>query len=424
MRGARLAKGALRPRSARGVRLTAAAALLALLAVGATGCSKPARWQSPGGGSSSSAAAKFAGTLSLTPADGAADVPVLDPVTVTARDATLDSVSVVNPEGKPVAGELAADKSSWKSSEPLGYNKTYRATVGATDGKGRQQTQTSTFTTVKPANLTLPYLRANAMVLLADRPTFGVGQPIVVHFDEKITDRAAAEKALQVTTEPKVVGAWHWYTNQDVHWRPQEYWASGTKVTVTAKVYGVNLGGGLYGQQDVSTSFAIGPRKIAIADDSTLRIEVSINGKHERTVLTSMGKHQTQQGKNGQTLDLRTRSGVHVVLGTHQVTRMTGESWGSADSYDKDIRYTTHLSYAGEYIHEADWNVGKHGRVHDSHGCLNVGTNDAIWFMNNFGPGDVVEVKNSGIQLDNMDGLTDWNMSWADWLKGSALGAS
>lgn len=362
-------------------------------------------------------------SVTITPGDGTADVSVRDPLVVTAANTTLDSVTVTDGHGGQVKGELAADRSGWTSTEPLKYATSYTATATGTDAAGKPVTQTSRFTTVKPANLTMPYLQANAGMALTDRITYGVGQPIVVHFDEKIPDRAAAEKALRVTTEPHVDGAWHWYTDQEVHWRPQQYWAPGTKVTVTADVYGVNLGGGLYGQQDTSASFTIGDKHVAIADDNTHYIQVFVNNNLVRTVPTSMGKHETLRGADGQLLDLRTRSGVSVVLDTEQQTRMTGASWGlGAGSYDLNVRYTTHLSYQGEYLHEATWNLAKHGKQDDSHGCLNLGTDDALWFMNSFIPGDVVEVRDTGIPLDNMDGLTDWNMSWQQWLDGSALG--
>jgi lipoprotein-anchoring transpeptidase ErfK/SrfK len=373
---------------------------------------------------SGSSAPSSATSVTFAPDNGAAGATVKDPVVVNATNATLESVSVVSSGGKQVMGELSADRRRWASGEPLAYGETYTATATATDAAGRRFTQISRFTTVKPANLTMPSLRANKHLGLNARSTYGVGQPIVVHFDEAIADRAAAERALRVTTDPQVEGAWHWYADREVHYRPntKDYWTPGTKVTVKAGVYGVDLGGGLYGQQDVTASFTIGDKRVAIADDNTNHIRVYINDKLARTVPTSMGKHETVKGIHGQPLDLRTRSGVHVVLGTERSTRMTGASWGlGPNSYDKRVNYTTHLSYQGEYLHEAYWNTELHGKQNDSHGCLNLGTEDAKWFMNNFIPGDVVEVRNTGIELDNMDGLTDWNMSWAEWVKGSAL---
>ncbi|WP_425388211.1 Ig-like domain-containing protein [Amycolatopsis taiwanensis] len=36
-------------------------------------------------------------------------------------------------------------------------------------------------------------------------------------------------------------------SKRGVHYRPQNYWQPGTTATVTAKVYGVDLGNGVYG---------------------------------------------------------------------------------------------------------------------------------------------------------------------------------
>src|SRR5207249_4030888 len=106
------------------------------------------------------------------------------------------------------------------------------------------------------------------------RSTYGVGVVPVVHFDEPITDRAAAEQALEVTTSPHVDGVWTWIDAQNAHFRPKGYWKTGTKVTITAHVYGVQVGPGLYGQSDVSVSFKIGRRLIALANDITHQVDV------------------------------------------------------------------------------------------------------------------------------------------------------
>jgi len=397
-----------------------AVSLLATAACNKQANAGSARWTPP----ASSAAPSSAAVLTITPQTGAGEIKPKDPVTVTVSNGSIDSVSVVNDQGKPVAGVLADDHASWKSSEPLGYARTYTATATAKDSAGRAVTRTSEFRTVKPANLTLPYLRANANLLLSSRKSFGVGQVIIVGFDEPVPDKAAAERTLKVTTEPAVEGSWHWYGNSDVHWRPKAYWPAGTKVTVSADVYGVHLGGGLYGQQDVSTSFTIGQSNIAIADDKTFHIDVYIDGQKVNRIPTAMGLHQTVTGDNGQKIDLRTRSGVHVVLGNDQKVRMTSKSWGLSkgeQAYDEDVFWTTHISYAGEYIHAAPWSVAQQGNSDASHGCLNVNTANAQWFFNNFGPGDVVDVRNTGLALDSGDGITDWNVPWDQWVAGSAL---
>jgi lipoprotein-anchoring transpeptidase ErfK/SrfK len=364
------------------------------------------------------------GAAAVVPAPNAADVSVTDPVTVTATSTTLDTVTLTDAEGKQVPGDFDADRRRWHATARLGYNQRYTLTATAPGPGGRRPTRSSVFTTVKPANLTLAYLQANAGLPLADRQTYGVGQPIVVRFDEKVPDRTAAQKALEVVTEPHVDGAWHWFGDQELHWRPPVYWTPGTKVTVNANLYGKNLVRGLYGQGDVAASFTVGPAKIAIADDDTHHILVWIDGQQVRDIPTAMGKHESTPGAQGENVDFRTRSGVHVVLGNERVTHMTSASFGitsGPNDYDEQIEWTTHLSYAGEYLHAAPWSVAQQGHSDASHGCLNVDTENAIWLYNTFGPGDIVEVRNTGIALEPTDGLGDWNIGREEWVAGSAL---
>ena len=336
-------------------------------------------------------------------------------------------------EGKGVKGELDAAKQSWKSSEELGYAKTYTLTVVGAGPDGKRREDSRSFTTVKPANYTLPYLRANVSMLL-NGGTFGVGQPIVVWFDEVVKDRAAAEKTLTVTTIPIVEGAWHWFDNREVHWRPKEYWPANTKVTVDAKVYGKDLGGGLYGQEDRSASFTIGSSKIAIADSVTKHMKIYVNGALLTSIAgrdvtagipISMGKGGSETTATG-TVSFTTNSGPHVVTTKHDVYRMTSASFGITDPnspnfYDTKINKAVRISGDGEFVHEADWNIPQQGKVNTSHGCINVAPVFINWFYANFGAGDIVDVTGTSRRLDPRNGLGDWVIPWDQWVKGSAL---
>ena len=53
-----------------------------------------------------------------------------------------------------------------------------------------------------------------------------------------------------MTSQPAQAGAFHWISNQEVHWRPRNYWRPGTDVTVKADIGGVPAGNGIYGQMD------------------------------------------------------------------------------------------------------------------------------------------------------------------------------
>ncbi|MGC9669868.1 L,D-transpeptidase [Planosporangium sp. 12N6] len=358
--------------------------------------------------------------LKLSPAANAVDVQVADGVKVTTVSAVLDTVTLTDADNNPVAGEFEPGKRGWHSTAPLAFNGRYTLTASGTGPRGQRLTQTSPFTTVNPAKLASPTLQANKFMDLAEHPTYGVGQPVIVTFSEPVTNRAAAEKALTVTTEPKVNGAWRWFSDTEVHWRPPEYWKPGTKVTVSTNVHGRNLGDGVYGDKDSSASFTVGQSKIAIADDTTHHMQVFIDGNMVRDIPVAMGLNE-QIGS----IDLRTRSGPHVVLGTEEVTRMTSASFGltGEGAYDSMVQYTTHISYEGEYVHAAPWSEAQQGNSNASHGCININTENAIWFMQNFGPGDVVDVRNTGLPLQPTDGLLDWTFSWTDWVKGAATGA-
>ncbi|MEO9221575.1 MAG: Ig-like domain-containing protein, partial [Mycobacteriaceae bacterium] len=228
-------------------------------------------------------------SLKFTPPAGAQRVNPREPVMVTATGGTLNSVQLTNDEGKAVSGVMTPDKLTWKPTDALGYGKTYTVSVNASNPRGTAVTQTSTFTTLNPSNQTKPYLTTTAGTPFADGGTYGVGTVVVAHFDEKITDRAAAEKTLSVTTNPPVTGSWSWVDAQNAHWRPEQYFQPGTKVTADAKVYGLDLGGGLYGQEDAHAAFTIGDSHVSIADDKTKQVSVFENGKLVRTMPTSMG---------------------------------------------------------------------------------------------------------------------------------------
>ena len=173
------------------------------------------------------------------PAADAAGVSPIAPVTVTVATGTITKASITTPEGRTLDGSVSDDGRVWTSAEPLGYGRTYTITAAAEDATGAG-TVTSRFTTLKPAGTIFPSFFPNP-----DMKTVGVGQPLAVIFDKPPADRAAAEKSLSVTTVPAQAGSWYWWDERTVHYRPQRYWQAGTKITLDANVYGVDLGGGL-----------------------------------------------------------------------------------------------------------------------------------------------------------------------------------
>lgn len=72
----------------------------------------------------------------------------------------------------------------------------------------------------------------------ADGEVVGVGEPVAIRFDENIANRAAAQRAITITTNPPVEGAFYWLNNREVRWRPEHFWKSGTVIDVAVNTYG------------------------------------------------------------------------------------------------------------------------------------------------------------------------------------------
>ncbi|MBI3692223.1 MAG: hypothetical protein HY239_16615, partial [Mycolicibacterium aromaticivorans] len=221
--------------------------------------------------------------LAVTPGRGAADVDPLAPVTVTAASGTLAEVVLVNEQGNRIVGITTPDNTVWKPGVPLGYGRTYTVTATALGFNGAPTQLVSRFSTLTPSNQTKVSLTTTAGTSLRDGATYGIGTVVVAHFDEPITDKAAAERRLSVTTSPPVRGSWYWLDDQNAHWRPPQYFAPGTEVSVEANIYGTPVGQGLYGQEDARVRFRIGDAHVAIADDLTKQVSVYNNGQLVRT---------------------------------------------------------------------------------------------------------------------------------------------
>ncbi|HEX9174754.1 MAG TPA: Ig-like domain-containing protein, partial [Mycobacterium sp.] len=360
-----------------------ALAVIPALAMGATGCSGNSAPPAPQviADKGTPYADLLVPKLQASVTDGAVGVAVDQPVTVNAEDGVLGAVSVARTDGTPVAGKLSPDGLTWSTTEPLGYNKQYTLEAEALGLSGVTHQQ-MTFKTHSPENLTSAYVLPN------DGEVVGVGQPVAIRFDENIPNRLAAQRAIKITTNPPVEGAFYWLSNQELRWRPEAYWKPGTQVDVSVNIYGVDMGDGLFGQEDVKTHFTIGDEVIATADDDTKTITVRRNGEVIKTMPTSMGKNSTP-----------TSNGVYLVGDRFTHIIMDSSTYGvpvnSPNGYRTDVDWATQISYSGIFVHSAPWSVGAQGNTNTSHGCLNVSPSNAIWFYNNTKRGDIVEIVNT-----------------------------
>lgn len=348
-------------------------------------------------------------TVTVSVAENAVDVPVNEPLVVTADGGVIEEVSLTTADGTELAGRLSADGVSWVTTDPLPFRQQFTLDARAL-GLGGVTERQMAFRTPAPDNVTMPYLSP------LDGSVVGIGQPVAIRFDENIPDRKAAENAITITTDPPVEGAFYWLNNREVRWRPEHFWQPGTAVTVDVLTRGIDLGDGLFGDGDAHSSFTIGDEVVATADDNTKTLTIRKNGEVIKTMPISMGKDSTP-----------TSNGTYIIGDRYAELVMDSSTYGvpvgSPNGYRTEVEYATQMSYSGIYVHAAPWSVGQQGYSNASHGCLNVSTDNARWFYDNTKRGDIVEVVNTvGGTLSGTDGLGDWNIPWSTWGAGNANG--
>ncbi|MCE5292729.1 MAG: Ig-like domain-containing protein [Nocardiaceae bacterium] len=375
-------------------RLALVASVLFLALIGATGCS-------------SSLFAEF--KLDYSPGDGSTDVSPADDIFVKAEHGKLESVTLTSPAGHKLDGRLNASKDEYHVTEPLGFGKTYTWSGTAKDGSKSVKIEGS-FTTITPDSLTYGSLN------IGDDQTVGIAAPIIIQFDSHVEDKAAVERAITVKTSTPTEGAWAWLPDDNgsrLHWRPREYWKPGTKVEVNAKLYGVNMGDGAYGGQDLSLEFQIGRSQIVKADATTHRMQVVRDGEVIMDFAVSYGEGTEDRNT--------TRSGTHIVQEKHEHFKMTNEPYYR----DVDEYYAVRISNNGEFIHANPNTVGSQGSANVSNGCINLNLTDAQNYFESALYGDPVEVTGTNVDLSAADGdIYDWTIDWATWKSMSALDGS
>jgi lipoprotein-anchoring transpeptidase ErfK/SrfK len=411
----------------RAVHFTAVAAAAALLtaACGGSSGAKPSTQGPVGGDSTTSAGATPPAAttpaappvvLTANPADGAKDADPSKGIQISAAGGKLTDVAATDAAGKKVDGKMAADGSSWSSSGTLAISSSYTVQAKAADVSGAEKTTTSKFTTLTPQKrMGLNHYVPN------DGATVGVGEPVAVFFTNAPNEKSrdAVEKAMTVTTTPHVDGAWNWRGATEVDWRPKDYWAPGTKVAVHLGLNGVKAGDITYGSFTKDFSFTIGSSVISTVDLEKHTMTVRQDGQVVKTILVSGGasNHLTWSGKM-------------VVLDKISHIVMKSSSVGftdAADFYDQPIDDAVRLTDSGTYVHAAPWRHPSFGKENVSHGCIGMDLDPAKWYFDLSKPGDIVEVLKSSQTKDNVTtnsspGFDDWNLTWDQWLKGSATG--
>jgi lipoprotein-anchoring transpeptidase ErfK/SrfK len=346
--------------------------------------------------------------------DEATKVEVSTLVQVKASAGTVSKVKLtytgVDSKGQKVKGsvdgELEEDGSGWKAKERLEPSATY--TLAATGRNTADETSTTT-TTFKTQKLTLAEQTFPTVYPLPDSKV-GVGMPVVVTFDVPVKDKAEVEKNLHVTSKPAQTGTWNWLSATEVRYRPKSYWKPGTQVTVKADVNGVDAGGGVFGQTSASTNFSIGRSLVTRVDLASDVATVYRDGKKVRTIYVSGGKPGWQ-----------TRSGTKLIMAKEFNKKMTNEMIGAEEDYTLVAKYALRITNSGEFLHSAPWNAANFGVRNASHGCVGMSIADSAWLYENTLIGDPVVTTGTSRGLEQGNGYSDWDVSYATYAKGSAL---
>ncbi|MEW2564979.1 L,D-transpeptidase [Streptomyces griseorubiginosus] len=359
---------------------------------------------------SARAAAKKA-AITVTPADGTTRADFASPVQVTVTDGTLASVKVTGNDGSTLAGTLNEARTRWTSTRNPYSGTKYTVTATARTGTA----QTTTFTTRSPGETFVGYFTPEA------NSTSGVGMPVSINFTHAVSDRAAVQKAITVTAEPAVEIVGHWFSDTRLDFRPETYWAPGTKITLSLRLKDVQGADGVYGVQSKDVTFHIGREQISTVDLATKEMTVRRDG-------TAIATYPVSGGDSDHT----TWSGIMVISERFKQTRMESSTVGLGDEYDiSDVPHAQRLTTSGTFVHGNYWAADSvFGHENTSHGCVGLhdakGANDpsvdGYKFYKSSMLGDVVIVKNSGERtVEPSNGLNGWNLSWADWKAGSAV---
>jgi lipoprotein-anchoring transpeptidase ErfK/SrfK len=402
-------------RSASQVGLVAGLAALLLAVVSAlAGCS-PSGTGTAGAqaavGDAARGAAVSKAAITFAPASASTDVPVDQPVTVSAADGQLTTVTLVDGKGHPVNGSLSSDKASWTSSGPLKVAQHYRLEAAAVDKSGVAVQQTAFFATVAPRKVLVTSISP------LGGQTVGVGMPIIVRFNAAVSDRAAVERGLTVDSSKPITGAWSWVSDSEVHFRPQVYWPAYDDITLHVDLKGVNAGHGVWGMKNRDVSYQTGSSMVSVVNVDRHTLTVYRNGTKARVIPVTTGK-----------ADFLTRNGTKVILDKQVMKVMDASTIGisksSPEYYKLDVPYAMRVTWSGEFVHAAPWSTGEQGRANVSHGCVGMSMSNAIWLYHLTSVGDVVKVVGSPRHLEPGNGYTDWNVSWAHWVSQSALQGS
>ncbi len=375
---------------------------LAAVAMAATlllsGCS--------GGGENAEDATDAPMSIEITPAADTRDVGPGAEVKVTARHGELTEVRVTDAAGSELEGTYASDRSAWNSAVPVKVGTKYTVHAWGTGADGAQTERVSRFATggvQRSGTLEI------SSVQPSDGAKVGVGHPLMVTFNQPVTDRKIVQDALQVRTEPQVEGAWYWIDDVTVDYRPEKFWPAGTQVTLAAKIKDIGAGDGVVGGQNTNSTFTVDRSQVITVDVDKHQLQVVRDGKPIKTYDVSTGKKGWE-----------TRTGTKIVMAKERNKKWTDEAIDAPEDYTYRSTYAMRITNSGEFLHDAPWNTGNIGEANTSHGCIGMLPAAAEWLFKNTIVGDPVIVTGSSKPFDDLGNrVADWTVPWATWKAGN-----
>jgi lipoprotein-anchoring transpeptidase ErfK/SrfK len=200
----------------------------------------------------------------------------------------------------------------------------------------------------------------------------GVAMPVTVTFAGSIADRAAAERTISFTSPATPAGSFTWLNDRVVQWNPTRFWPAHSNIIVTA--------GG------AKTSFETGAATVGVADIDAHTFTVSIDGQVVRQMPASMGKSR-----------FPTPVGTFAALEKQSVVVMDSRTIGiplsDPEGYKLTVNDAVRVTWGGIYVHSAPWSVGSQGNSNVSHGCINLGPDNAAWYYDTVHIGDPIIVQ-------------------------------
>jgi lipoprotein-anchoring transpeptidase ErfK/SrfK len=363
-------------------------------------------------------------SLTVTPADGTTGVGLDATIQVTAQNATVSSVAVVeNGDDDILAWTTSDADAQWTYVGGLDLNAGYTVTATAVTAAGAETVATSAFHTITSAKRLL-----TTVLYVSNGNTVGVAMPIDLEFNAPVpvANQAGIIAHLAVIANPPQPGGWYWFDDEDVHYRPENYWTSGTQVTLAADLNGVDAGNGYWGLGNWSESFTIGAAHLTVVNTQTRQVQVYDGDS--ATTGQLIDTWPTNTGKAG----YDTISGTLVVLYHEPVVQMnscqtfhTPAACGGNDTYNEAVYEDTAVSADGYFIHAAPWvcygdscSLYPYGDTNSSHGCINLSTANATTYYAWSQVGDPVQVVGSVLEAAYSDGEGDWQTPWTDFSPG------